>query len=59
MLYKEEIWELSDKLNGIIWRKAEESKDISLVYSRIFDILPKIEDPNDVTTLEILGELGG
>lgn len=59
MLYKEEIWELSDKLNGIIWKKAEESKDFSLVFSRILDVLPKIEDPSDLATLEILGDLGG
>ncbi|MGC8993260.1 MAG: hypothetical protein ACP5H3_00475 [Candidatus Aenigmatarchaeota archaeon] len=59
MLYREEIWELSDKLNGIIWKKVEESKNIFSVYSIVFDRLQKIEDPDDVRSLEILGDLGG
>ena len=59
MLYEEKMWELLEKINGIALRKAEASKDVSQIYFKILEELPKIEDPEDVSALQILGELGG
>jgi len=54
----ERLWEFIEKINGIALRKAENS-GIENVYSKIFQALPEIEDPEDISALEILGELGG
>ena len=59
MLYENELLEISDKLNGIILKKAESSKNFEMTYARVFDYLPNIEDTDDIKVLEILGDLGG
>jgi len=59
MLYEEELLEISDKLNGLIWKKAEASKNFEVTYSRVFSSLHEIESADDIKVLEILGELGG
>jgi hypothetical protein len=59
MLYKEEILEISNKLNGIIWKKFESTKNFELTYERVFISLQKVERIDDLRVLEILGELGG
>ena len=59
MLYEKDILEISDKLNGIILKKAEGSKNFEMTYARVFDSLQNIEDIDDIKVLEILGDLGG
>jgi len=59
MLYENELLEISDKLNGIILKKAEVSKNFEMTYTRVFDSLQNIEDTDDIKVLEILGNLGG
>jgi len=59
MLYEKDLLEISDKLNGIIFKKAEVSKNFEMTYARVFDYLPNIEDTDDIKVLEILGDLGG
>lgn len=59
MFYDERFWEFVEKINGIALRKAENSENLVDVYSRIFQVLSEIEDPEDVRALEVLGELGG
>ncbi len=59
MLYEEDLLEISDKLNGLILRKAEASKNFEVTYSRVFSSLQQIENADDLRVLEILGELGG
>ncbi|MEM5815151.1 MAG: hypothetical protein QXD89_01535 [Candidatus Aenigmatarchaeota archaeon] len=59
MFYDEKILEFIEKINGIALKKAETSKDIINVYSKILQSLHQIEDPEDISALEILGELGG
>jgi len=59
MFYDEKLLEFVEKINGIALRKAEVSKDIEGVYSRILENLSNIQDFEDVSALEILGELGG
>lgn len=59
MLYEDELLELSDKLNGIILKKAEVSKNFETTYTRVLNSLEKIESTDDIKVLEILGELGG
>ncbi|MFH7880649.1 MAG: hypothetical protein QXI09_01430 [Candidatus Aenigmatarchaeota archaeon] len=59
MFYDEKLLEFVEKINGIALRKAEVSKDIEGVYSKILENLPTIQDFEDISALEILGELGG
>jgi len=59
MLYERDVLEISDKLNGIILKKAESSKNFEMTYARVFDSLQNIEDIDDIKVLEILGDLGG
>ncbi|MCX8190614.1 MAG: hypothetical protein N3D78_00250 [Candidatus Aenigmarchaeota archaeon] len=59
MFCDERLLEFIEKINGIALRKAELSGDKVDVYSRIFQSLTQIEDPEDITALEVLGELGG
>jgi len=59
MFYEEKFLEFMEKINGIALRKAEVTKDMEGVYFKIFETLPHIRDPEDITALEILGELGG
>jgi phage-related tail protein len=59
MLYEEELLEISDRLNGLILKKAEMSKNFEGTYTRVFDSLRNIESADDIRILEVLGELGG
>jgi phage-related tail protein len=59
MLYEEELLEISDRLNGLILKKAEMSKNFEDTYTRVFDSLRNIESADDIRILEVLGELGG
>mgnify|MGYP000452576417 CR=1 FL=1 len=59
MLYEEELLEISDKLNGIIWKKAELSNNFEKTYTRVFTSLQYVESSDDIKILELLGELGG
>jgi hypothetical protein len=59
MLYEEELLEISDKFNGLIWKKAEVSKDFDKIYNRVFSSLEKVESVDDIKVLEILGDMGG
>ncbi|MFZ8829921.1 MAG: hypothetical protein ACO2OO_00490 [Candidatus Aenigmatarchaeota archaeon] len=59
MLYEEELLEISDKFNGLIWKKVEVSKNFEMIYNRVFSSLEKVESVDDIKVLEILGDMGG
>lgn len=58
-LYEQELLDLIAKLNGLLWRKAEASKDISGVYNFALEKINEIENPQEIEGLSILGEIGG
>jgi len=59
MLCEEELLEISDKLNGLILKKAEASKNFETTYIRALDSIKNVSSVDDIKVLEILGELGG
>ncbi len=59
MLCEEELLEISDKLNGLILKKAEALKNFEMTYTKVLDSIKNISSVDDIKVLEILGELGG
>jgi hypothetical protein len=54
-----EIVEMSAKLCGVIFRKAELENSFEQVYTRVFERMVTTEVMGSETFLEILGEVGG
>ena len=59
MFYEDKVWEFLEKINGIALKKAKYSEDTYQTYFKIFQEIPRINDPEDVSALQILGDLGG
>jgi len=53
-----EIVELSAKLGGVIFRKAE-LNGFDQVYTRVFEKMVEVETFGSESMLEILGDVGG
>lgn len=53
----EEIVDITAKLNGIIFKKAELEKNFKKVYLEVFEKMFEIEEFDEL--LKILGDLGG
>ena len=51
------IFEISSKLNGIIYTKALLNKSFTKVYEKILEEILELEDETEL--LAILGDLGG
>lgn len=51
--------EVTTKLNGIIFRKAEIGKDFESVYLKVFEKMVEMEIFGFETILEVLGDVGG
>ena len=58
-LFEQELLELIAKLNGVLWRKAEMSRDFSTVYSSALEKINEIENPQGLEGLTLLGDVGG
>lgn len=54
-----EMLEMSTKLGGVIFRKAEMEDDFEKVYSKVFERMVEVELLGSETILEILGNVGG
>ena len=54
-----EIAEMTVKLNGIIFRKAELDKDFEKVYTRVFEKMYEMNFFSNEDVLEIFGDVSG
>jgi len=54
-----EIMDMSSKLGGAIFRKAELDKSFDKVYSKVFKKMVEAELIGSYNVLEIFGEVGG
>lgn len=46
------------KLNGVIWKKAELSRDFRKFYSEVFEKISSLKEVDEMI-LEVLGDVGG
>lgn len=53
------VAELTTKLGGVIFRKAELEDDFERVYLKVFEKMVEVELTGGENLLEILGEVGG
>jgi len=54
-----EVTELTAKLGGIIFRKAELENDFEKVYLKFFEKIVEIQIKESEELLEVLGNVGG
>jgi len=59
MLNDHEMDEITQKLSGIILRKAELEKNFDMVYSQVFERIQTVSEFEGDEFLFLLGEIGG